>query len=97
MIVGSGGDSSHSVPSESIHILFIMRCMHSLQPIELPQLGGQDIGKVYLEVMDSVPPLTGKNSADRILSDNFHAFMLGFDIDDAVALLRMDDLYIGVE
>ena len=29
MIVGSGGDSSHSVPSESIHILFIMRCMHS--------------------------------------------------------------------
>ena len=29
--------------------------------------------------------------------DYIHAFMLGFDIDDAVALLRMDDLYIGVE
>ena len=29
MIVGSGGDSSHSVPAESIHILFIMLCMHS--------------------------------------------------------------------
>ena len=27
--------------------------------------------------------------------DYIHAFMLGFDIDDAVALLRMDDLYIG--
>lgn len=32
----------------------------AMQPIELPQLGGQDIGKVYLEVMDSVPPLTGR-------------------------------------
>lgn len=29
--------------------------------------------------------------------DYIHAFMLGFDIDDAVALLRMDDLYIGGE
>lgn len=29
--------------------------------------------------------------------DYIHAFMLGFDIDDAVALLRMDDLYIGEE
>ena len=29
--------------------------------------------------------------------DYIHAFMLGFDIDDAVALLRMDDLYIGKE
>lgn len=27
--------------------------------------------------------------------DYIHAFMLGFDIDDAVALLRLDDLYIG--
>ncbi|KAK8814692.1 hypothetical protein WA556_003399 [Blastocystis sp. ATCC 50177/Nand II] len=26
--------------------------------------------------------------------DYIHAFMLGFDIDDAVALLRLDDLYI---
>ena len=29
--------------------------------------------------------------------DYIHAFMLGCDIDDAVALLRMDDLYIGGE
>ena len=28
--------------------------------------------------------------------DYIHAFMLGFDIDDAVALLRLDDLYIGI-
>ena len=28
--------------------------------------------------------------------DYNHAFMLGFDIDDAVALLRLDDLYIGL-
>ena len=27
--------------------------------------------------------------------DYIQAFMLGFDIDDAVALLRLDDLYIG--
>lgn len=27
--------------------------------------------------------------------DYIHAFMLGFDIADAVALLRLDDLYIG--
>lgn len=27
--------------------------------------------------------------------DYIHAFMLGFEIDDAIALLRLDDLYIG--
>ena len=69
----------------------------AMQPIELPQLGGQDIGKVYLEVMDSVPPLTGKNSADRILSDNFHAFMLGYlngDFGD-ISITEAVDQYCG--
>ena len=28
--------------------------------------------------------------------DYIHAFMLGFEIDDAIALLRLDDLYIGL-
>lgn len=69
----------------------------AMQPIELPQLGGQDIGKVYIEVMDSVPPLTGKNSADRILSDNFHAFMLGYlngDLGD-ISITEAVDQYFG--
>ena len=69
----------------------------AMQPIELPQLGGQDIGKVYLEVMDSVPPLTGKNSADRILSDNFHAFMLGYLNGDlgGISITEAVDQYCG--
>ena len=52
---------------------------------------------MYLEVMDSVPPLTGKNSADRILSDNFHAFMLGYlngDLGD-ISITEAVDQYCG--
>ena len=39
-------------------------------------------------------PHTVDSSCLQKGEDYIHAFMLGFDIDDAVALLRMDDLYI---
>ena len=40
-------------------------------------------------------PYTVDSSCLQKGEDYIHAFMLGFDIDDAVALLRLDDLYIG--
>lgn len=40
-------------------------------------------------------PHTVDSSCLQKGEDYIHAFMLGFDIDDAVALLRLDDLYIG--
>lgn len=39
-------------------------------------------------------PHTVDSSCLQKGEDYIHAFMLGFDIDDAVALLRLDDLYI---
>ena len=41
-------------------------------------------------------PHTVDSGALQKGEDYIHAFMLGFDIDDAVALLRLDDLYIGM-
>ena len=40
-------------------------------------------------------PHTVDSSCLQKGEDYIHAFMLGFDIADAVALLRLDDLYIG--
>ena len=42
-------------------------------------------------------PITTSTSPTALLqkgADFLHAFVLGFDVDDAIALLRLDDLYI---
>lgn len=44
---------------------------------------------------EQTSPHTVDSSCLQKGEDYIHAFMLGFDIDDAIALLRMDDLYIG--
>lgn len=48
------------------------------QPITCAQLGGQDIGKLYLEVLDSMPPVTRKNPADFTLSGEFQVVMTDY-------------------
>lgn len=50
---------------------------------------------VWLVVHPQTSPHTVDSSCLQKGEDYIHAFMLGFDIDDAVALLRLDDLYIG--
>lgn len=54
--------------------------------------------KVLLVVFfeEQTSPHTVDSSCLQKGEDYIHAFMLGFDIDDAVALLRLDDLYIGI-
>ena len=37
---------------------------------------------------------TGDNNAIQKSADFLKAYMLGFDLTDAIALLRLDDLYI---
>ena len=48
------------------------------RPITCAQLGGQDIGKLYLEVLDSMPPVTRKNPADFTLSGEFQVVMTDY-------------------
>ena len=45
---------------------------------------------------EQTSPHTVDSSCLQKGEDYIHAFMLGFEIDDAIALLRMDDLYIGI-
>lgn len=54
------------------------------------------VGFVGWLVQRQTSPHTLDSSCLQKGEDYIHAFMLGFDIDDAVALLRLDDLYIGM-
>ena len=51
-----------------------------------------NIAKKAIELRTS--PLTTDTGAIQKGADFIHAFCLGFDLDDAIALLRLDDLYI---